>query len=134
MNNQDIKRIKKKNELENTNHHHPNKNNIYENEQNLMENNNNDNKYTNLISMTTKNDKVTTISIKESSKESRIDNDKQIKTLRIAYASNIGGTGPNLVLQGIMDEYYPNLNDLSFARRNYSSLAKLAILKILLFA
>ena len=120
MNNQDSKRIKKKNELENTNHHHPNKNNIYENEQNLMENNNNDNKYTNLISMTTKNDKVTTISIKESSKESRIDND-------------IGGTGPNLVLQSIMDEYYPNLDDLSFARRNYSSLAKLAILKILLF-
>lgn len=101
----------------------------------LIENNNN-NVYTSLIAMST-NEKVTTISInsKDSSDSSDVssndaphqetEQNHQLRMaffLSIAYASNIGGTGtltgtgPNLVLQGIMDEYYPHLNDLSFGR------------------
>lgn len=107
--------------------------NIHEAEQNLI-NHNENHKCTNLVSVITKNDKVATIKetpisngpVEKSVNDIPIDPDEN-KTLRvafylsIAYSANIGGTGtltgtgPNLVLQGIMDEYYPNLNDLSFA-------------------
>lgn len=139
LNKQDSIRIKKNSlqSQQSNNNNYQQLNHNHENKQNSIKETEN-NKYSNLILMTTKNDKVTTINIKEDSNESiPLTNDdiesseipkedERAKTLRlafflsIAYASNIGGTGTltgtgaNLVLQGIMDEYYPNLNDLSF--------------------
>lgn len=145
LGNRDSKRIRKisqqlqqQQQQQQNNNYQQHNNNLHDAEQNLVNHSeNNNNMYVSLVSMTTKNDKVATISIKEaivpassgpvekSGNDTPIDAEEN-KTLRvafflsIAYASNIGGTGtltgtgPNLVLQGIMDEYYPNLNDLSF--------------------
>ena len=149
LGNRDSKRIRKISQQQqlqqqqqnlNNNNYQQHNNNINDAEQSLI-NHNENHKYTNLVSMTTKNDKVATISIKEtpisngpvekSMSDTPIDADEN-KTLRvafflsIAYSANIGGTGtltgtgPNLVLQGIMDEYYPNLNDLSFGKHRFA--------------
>ena len=142
LGNRDSKRIRKLSQQQslnnNNNNYQQHNNNLHDAEQ--MNHSENNNMYVSLVSMSTKNDKVATISIKEaivpasngaaekSAGDIPIDADEN-KTLRvafflsIAYASNIGGTGtltgtgPNLVLQGIMDEYYPNLNDLSFGKQ-----------------